>query len=854
MNINTFFLDKLMAGEQAVALGSKKLSSPTNLFSDIIKVFEQESEQNSTTSDSANNLNLASQNIFQLPVNVIECNSTKLQALIKFIDSFMADPQLSVKATEVKHDLQSVVINKKQFLLSSGSLENFINGLVQNLGLNNISDLKTVLSQNAIDENTFSGVKDLNVKNDNDKQSSRKEIENNVKTDDAFTEAENIVQSLLQYLSENKSLSLSVKNGKDKLNINFYNLPEDNIETEFNLEKLSADFNKSSKEFNAALADIAKEQGKEKTVTAATLKGLGKNPADFNSSPLVQNDLDISKSQTDSTKPAESADPVNPATSINQNNNVYKTEVIEITFNPAVQSKILNSTGSQTKIYQMPNYGQADSSKSTSIFNNDLSKKEFELFDAGFRLRNNFAAQLNALKNQDNNVPVANSSAKTEAPNPLLVQQSVPIVKVVEAGNNKTVSTDSINTLQQTIKSSPEKGNIVNESKSLINDLKVTIEGSESANKNSSVKESVVTDSKTLLNDLKETLVGPGAANKNFAVKESVVKEIKVLLNDLNGKIESSELTKSSPQKDKTIFSAPTLEMNKDASPTKNDIHSKFQDGRTIIPDAPKLYKQASAISEATPFNGEKYSAAIESPKEKAFVQEVKDLLMSGMPPQKISTADEKVKVGKETDAVKLVSGENVKNDKAEVKEANGKTADEKESFQNKPNDNFKNILQGTEQTRGIDADKFKMMNDAKLPNEPMKLIKPAEIISEFSKIIQAGEKQSMTFQLTPENLGKVKLIVDLVNNNISTRIEVENDQVKQFIQSNIEQLKQNLQSSGVHLSNVNISLAESEQKFAKTFTPRRKMGEKISKIKEGDDSTRRSQKSLGYNTYEYLA
>jgi flagellar hook-length control protein FliK len=135
-----------------------------------------------------------------------------------------------------------------------------------------------------------------------------------------------------------------------------------------------------------------------------------------------------------------------------------------------------------------------------------------------------------------------------------------------------------------------------------------------------------------------------------------------------------------------------------------------------------------------------------------------------------------------------------------------------------------------------------------------VKLIKPTEIIQEFSKIIQAGEKQSMTFQLTPENLGKVKLIVDLVGNQINTRIEVENDQVKQFIQSNVEQLKQNLQSSGVHLSNVNVSLAESEQKFTKAFTHRRKMGEKISRIKEGDDTTRRSQKTLGYNTYEFLA
>ncbi|MHB9041593.1 MAG: hypothetical protein ACYC4T_13135, partial [Melioribacteraceae bacterium] len=273
MNINTFFLDKLLAGEQSATPSSKKAASPTYLFSDIIKVFEQEGEQNS-----AANANLSSQDILQLPVN-IECNGAKLQALSQYIDAFMADPQLSVKATEVKHDLQSVVINKKQFLLSSGSLENFINGLIQNLGLNNSDDLKTVLSQNTTDGSATDILKNISVKADAaDKLNSKKKSEDEVKTDDSLSN--NIVQSLLQYLSENKSLSLSIKNGKDKLNINFHALPEENIESELNLEKLSADFNKNSKELNAAFASVLKEQEKEKKLTAAVSRDLEKNPAD----------------------------------------------------------------------------------------------------------------------------------------------------------------------------------------------------------------------------------------------------------------------------------------------------------------------------------------------------------------------------------------------------------------------------------------------------------------------------------------------------------------------------------------------------------------------------------------------
>ncbi len=721
MNINTFFLDKLLAGEQSATPSSKKAASPTYLFSDIIKVFEQEGEQNS-----AANANLSSQDILQLPVN-IECNGAKLQALSQYIDAFMADPQLSVKATEVKHDLQSVVINKKQFLLSSGSLENFINGLIQNLGLNNSDDLKTVLSQNTTDGSATDILKNISVKADAaDKLNSKKKSEDEVKTDDSLSN--NIVQSLLQYLSENKSLSLSIKNGKDKLNINFHALPEENIESELNLEKLSADFNKNSKELNAAFSSVLKEQEKEKTLTTAASKDLEKNPADFISSSSGQNNIKADGTQYENINPAASVDSVQTA---KLNDNVYKTEVVEITFNPSIQSKNVNSTNSASKIYQLPNINRTDFAKSSGAINFSQSSKEFELFDAGFRLRNNFAAQLNALQYAEQNGLTAASSSKTTASNtnPLMVQQSAPVVKIVESGSNKIINADIINPAQQAVKTSSEK--------------------------------------------------------------DGIVKEVKVLLDDLKGTLESSEITKSASQKDKISLSVQSASISQ---------------------------KQTENISTA------------------------------------ILSNDEKTKTEKSSDHIKSVADESVKSDKVEIKEARGKSSEGKDFSNNKSNDNFKNVLQSADQIKNIDTEKFKIMTEAKQINEPVKFIKPTEIIPEFSKIIQAGEKQSMTFQLTPENLGKVKLIVDLVGNQISTRIEVENEQVKQYVQSNIEQLKQNLQSAGVHLSNVNVSLGESEQKFAKTFTSRKKMGEKISKIKEGDDTTRRSQKSLGYNTYEYLA
>jgi flagellar hook-length control protein FliK len=225
-----------------------------------------------------------------------------------------------------------------------------------------------------------------------------------------------------------------------------------------------------------------------------------------------------------------------------------------------------------------------------------------------------------------------------------------------------------------------------------------------------------------------------------------------------------------------------------------------------------------------------------------------------GVDVKKTTAKEDNAKAIKENENTKLVSGDNAKENETAIKETENNSSDRKDSAKHKSNESFKNILQSADQINGNDSDKFKIAPELKTSPDVPKTIKTHEIIPEFTKIIRTGEKQSMTFQLTPENLGKVKLIVEMIDNHINTRIEVENEQVKQFIQSNVEQLKQNLQSSGIQLSSVNISLTESEQKFSKAFSQRKKSGERVSKVKINDEQARPTQKSLGYNTYEFLA
>lgn len=147
-----------------------------------------------------------------------------------------------------------------------------------------------------------------------------------------------------------------------------------------------------------------------------------------------------------------------------------------------------------------------------------------------------------------------------------------------------------------------------------------------------------------------------------------------------------------------------------------------------------------------------------------------------------------------------------------------------------------------------------RIISEAGMFSESVKNIKSNEIISEINKYLQTNEKQSITFHLSPKDLGTVKLIVDYAENNLQARIEVDNEQVKQTIQSNLDQLKNNLQSSGINVSSININLSSGESRAQKSFTGKRKSysGQSGPGVERGDDLS--GTKKMGYNTYEFLA
>lgn len=146
-----------------------------------------------------------------------------------------------------------------------------------------------------------------------------------------------------------------------------------------------------------------------------------------------------------------------------------------------------------------------------------------------------------------------------------------------------------------------------------------------------------------------------------------------------------------------------------------------------------------------------------------------------------------------------------------------------------------------------------KILSTANSFKETVKKVKSSEIISEISKYLNSNEKQSITFQLTPKNLGAVKLTVDYSENILQATIEVENEQIKQTVQSNIEQLKTTLQNNGIQLSNLNVNLSNGEPKAHKQFASKKKSFNTSNEPKVQQQGELTGKKKLGYNTYEYL-
>lgn len=132
--------------------------------------------------------------------------------------------------------------------------------------------------------------------------------------------------------------------------------------------------------------------------------------------------------------------------------------------------------------------------------------------------------------------------------------------------------------------------------------------------------------------------------------------------------------------------------------------------------------------------------------------------------------------------------------------------------------------------------------------------VKAENLMGEISRFMEQGESKSVVLKLKPDTLGKVKIVLDVVDKVVHANIQVENEAVKQVIQGNINTLRQTLNLSGLQLSGFNISLNSNESGEGKSYGNKKKSTHPGTGSKVPGEIELASIKSMGYNTYDFLA
>lgn len=196
------------------------------------------------------------------------------------------------------------------------------------------------------------------------------------------------------------------------------------------------------------------------------------------------------------------------------------------------------------------------------------------------------------------------------------------------------------------------------------------------------------------------------------------------------------------------------------------------------------------------------------------------------------------------------------KNDKAD--QDNDKQKNQTDLSTSKDDDSPKQFSTNSTIDRTVQkiSSDYKILDNKNLQDlkEDLRIVSASKIIKEISNLAESRISRNVVLKLTPEDLGKVKISMDVSNNRVHLNVEVENDTVKNLIHTNSAELKQSLAQNGLQLNSLNISLSQSEQKSGKNISSKKKMNFNTD-IKELEIKNKINvPRKMGYNTYEYLA
>jgi flagellar hook-length control protein FliK len=137
---------------------------------------------------------------------------------------------------------------------------------------------------------------------------------------------------------------------------------------------------------------------------------------------------------------------------------------------------------------------------------------------------------------------------------------------------------------------------------------------------------------------------------------------------------------------------------------------------------------------------------------------------------------------------------------------------------------------------------------------ETAKVVDQSRLMNEIENVIKSGDKKNVTLKIYPEELGSVKISLDFTDNNVSAKINVSNDSVRQVILTQADNLKSSLSESGIQLAALNVSVDNSDEKAnPQTKTKKKSANSDDKKVVIKDIPNPVKIKNLGYNTYDYV-
>jgi len=136
---------------------------------------------------------------------------------------------------------------------------------------------------------------------------------------------------------------------------------------------------------------------------------------------------------------------------------------------------------------------------------------------------------------------------------------------------------------------------------------------------------------------------------------------------------------------------------------------------------------------------------------------------------------------------------------------------------------------------------------------EAVKVVDQSRLMNEIENVIKNGDRKLVQLNLYPEELGSVKISLDVNDKVINAKIDVTSDSVRQIILTQAENLKTSLTQSGIQLASLNVSVNNPDEKNSQQGKTKRKDGSVNKKIVIKDIPQGAKVKNLGYNTYDYI-